>query len=229
MATETALGRPLATCLRGTEVPYEAGLRWQHAAARALRAEDAGEALALIEHTPVYTAGPRTAATSVRVEATTLRAPLVATDRGGDVTWHGPGQLVGYPILDLRVRGLRPGDYVRALERVVVDALDAFDVAGGPVAGRPGVWVDGAKVAAIGVRVREGVSLHGFALNVAPDLRWFDDIVPCGIADVGVTSLARLLGAAPSMAAVVAAVRASFEATFEVSLGEDGWLEGVRA
>lgn len=229
----TAEATPRATwiaCLRATGVAYEAGLAWQRATAAALRAGTGAEAIALIEHASVYTLGARGDRGSLRVPAEALRAPLIEADRGGDVTWHGPGQLVGYPILDLRARGIRPADYVRALERVLIEALRVLGVAATTVPGRPGVWVGDAKVAAIGVRVRDGVSTHGFALNVDPDLTWFDDIVPCGIADATVTSLHALLAEPPSIERVVEVVRGAFEAEFEVSvIGAETWDAHERA
>ncbi|MDP2328070.1 MAG: lipoyl(octanoyl) transferase LipB [Dehalococcoidia bacterium] len=230
MTTEAAPLGSLVACIRATGVAYEAGLRWQRTTATALRVGDGREAVALIEHAPVYTSGARGGVASLRVPREALRAALVETDRGGDVTWHGPGQLVGYPVLDLRARGLRAGDYIRALERVLIEALASFDVRGEVVAGRPGVWVDGAKVGAIGIRVRDGVSTHGFALNVDPDLAWFDDIIPCGIADAGVTSLASLLLTPPSIDRVVEAVRASWEREFGATLiGAETWDAPTRA
>ena len=200
-----------------TSVDYAAALGWQRDTAAAVRS-GGREALVLLEHTPVYTMGRRGGRASLTVAPEELRAPVVDIERGGDITWHGPGQLVGYPILDLRARGLHAVDYVHRLECVLVDALAAFEVDAGVVAGRPGVWVDGAKVSAIGVAIRSGVSLHGFALNVAPDLAWFDDIVPCGLAGAPVTSLARILGSPPLMDDAVDAVRAAFEARFESAL-----------
>jgi lipoate-protein ligase B len=139
---------------------------------------------------------------------------VVEVDRGGDVTFHGPGQLVAYPILDLRARGILPGDYVRRLEQVAIEALQVFGIAGERVAGRPGVWAGGSKIAAIGVRVQGGVTTHGFALNVSTDLAWFDAIVPCGLADATVTSMAALLGAAPPIRDVEDAVIDAFGRTF---------------
>jgi lipoyl(octanoyl) transferase len=149
----------------------------------------------LLEHPPVYTAGKRTAPDERPVDGT----PVIDVDRGGKITWHGPGQLVGYPILRLA----EPIDvvaYVRTLEQVLIDACAELGVATERVEGRSGVWrpADGSrparKVAAIGVRVARGVTLHGFALNVDPDLGWFDRIVPCGIRDAGVSSLSAELG-----------------------------------
>jgi lipoyl(octanoyl) transferase len=143
----------------------------------------------------VYTAGKRTEAWERPVDGT----PVIDVDRGGKITWHGPGQLVGYPI----VRLPDPVDvvaYVRRLEGVLIEVCADLGVAAGRVEGRSGVWLpaDDArperKVAAIGIRVAQGVTLHGFALNCNPDLTWFDRIVPCGISDAGVTSLSKELG-----------------------------------
>jgi lipoic acid synthetase len=149
--------------------------------------------LLLLEHHPVYTLGLRGALDNLRVPPEELGAEVVATDRGGDVTWHGPGQLVGYPILSVPDN---PRDYVRSVEQLVIDVCAALGLPGlGRIEGSPGVWVDpdGAhprKICAVGVRRSRGRTMHGFALNVDPDLSWFDRIVPCGIGDKGVTSLA---------------------------------------
>ncbi len=149
----------------------------------------------LLEHADVYTAGRRTATWDRPVDST----PVIDVDRGGKITWHGPGQLVGYPI----VRLAEPVDvvaYVRALEGAIIDLCADFDVAGTRVEGRCGVWVAAdergrdRKVAAIGVRVARGVTMHGIAINACPDLRAFDRIVPCGIADADVTSLSAETG-----------------------------------
>ncbi|MCG2798601.1 MAG: lipoyl(octanoyl) transferase LipB [Cellulomonas sp.] len=164
----------------------------------------------LVEHLSVYTAGRRTARTDRPTDAT----PVIDVDRGGRITWHGPGQLVGYPI----VRLAEPVDvvgYVRALEQALIDVCAGLGLAAGRVEGRSGVWFaadpggrrPARKVAAIGVRVARGVTMHGFALNVCPDLTAFDRIVPCGIADAGVTSLSVELGREVSIADVVPLVR----------------------
>jgi lipoic acid synthetase len=156
-----------------------------------LRASD--PYLLLLEHHSVYTVGLRGALGHLRVAAAELGADVVATDRGGDVTWHGPGQLVGYPILSVRDS---PVAYVRTVEQLVIDACAAVGLPGlGRIDGAPGVWAEphgsaARKVCAVGVRRSRGRTMHGFALNVDPDLSWFDQIVPCGIADKGVTSLA---------------------------------------
>ncbi len=207
-------------------VSYGAGLEWQRAAVEAVRGGGT-ERLAVLEHQPVYTLGARASRAGLRVAEGDLPAPLVVASRGGDVTFHGPGQLVVYPVIDLRARGLRPGDYVRRLEDVVIEAVRAFGIEGARWAGRSGVWVrlDGArgaeptKLAAIGVRVERGVSSHGLALNVTTDLGWYDPIVPCGIADAGVTSIARELGrsgaGAPTLDAVAGAIIEAFARAFD--------------
>jgi lipoyl(octanoyl) transferase len=184
---------------------------------------EAGETLALIQHRPVFTLGTAANASNVLTPIAELAArgaEVIPVDRGGDVTFHGPGQLVAYPILDLHARAIRPVDYVRLLEQTVIDTLATFNLAAERIRGRPGVWVNGAKVAAVGVRVQRGISRHGVALNVDTDLTWFDAIIPCGIADAEVTSMSRLLPAAPPFEAVVTAYRAAFEHRFASHLVE---------
>ncbi|WP_066730243.1 lipoyl(octanoyl) transferase LipB [Demequina salsinemoris] len=153
------------------------------------------DSIVLVEHDSVYTAGRRTASWDRPLDGT----PVVEVDRGGKITWHGPGQLVGYPI----VRLAEPVDvvrYVRALEQAIIDACAAFGLETMRVEGRSGVWLpasDGRrerKICAIGVRVAKDVTMHGFALNCSPDLTEFDRIVPCGISDADVTSLSAELG-----------------------------------
>jgi len=168
---------------------------------RALHAEVVSGArpdtVLILEHAGVYTAGKRTEPGDRPIDGT----PVVEVDRGGKITWHGPGQLVGYPIVRLP-EPIGVVDYVRRLEEAMIRAFADLGLGTGRVAGRSGVWVEAdsstgsgparpeRKVAAIGVRVAAGVTMHGFAINVDPDLGWFDKIVPCGITDAGVTSLA---------------------------------------
>ena len=200
---------------------YDDALRWQDATASALRDETGGEALAILQHPPVYTLGRRARSEHLLVDSAELAArgaEVVRAGRGGDVTFHGPGQLVAYPILDLRRRGLGAANYVRALEATVIETLARFGVRGERVSGRPGVWVGDAKLAAIGVRVRRGVSTHGLALNVSTDLSWFEAIVPCGIPGAEVISLARLPGALPAHERVEQAFAEAFEQVFDVGL-----------
>jgi lipoate-protein ligase B len=176
------------------------------------------ERLALLEHPPVITLGVRGDRAHVLASAAELETrgiSVVEADRGGDVTFHGPGQLVAYPILDLRVRGLRAADYVRALERVAVETLVTFGVEASRRPGTPGAWVGERKIAAVGVRIDRGISRHGLALNVDVDLGCFDLIVPCGLEGTGVTSIAAELGEAPSMGAVMEAFVDAFEHVFE--------------
>ena len=150
------------------------------------------DALLLLEHPPVYTLGVRAKLEHVLVPPASVGAELVKTDRGGDVTYHGPGQLVGYPITNVAPGADAVPRYVHAVEQLVIDVLADLGL---PHAtrqtGYPGVWVDDRKICAIGVRISKGRSMHGFALNVDPDMTMFDHIVPCGIADKEVTSLAR--------------------------------------
>ena len=156
-----------------------------------------------VEHDHVFTAGRRTEPHERPFDGT----PVIDVDRGGKITYHGPGQLVGYPIVKLPDR-VGVVDYVRRVEEALIRVLASYGIASGRVAGRTGVWLsaDGGrperKIAAIGVRVAKRTTMHGFALNVDPDLGWFGRIVPCGIDDAGVTSIAAELGSAPSLAKV---------------------------
>jgi lipoyl(octanoyl) transferase len=171
-------------------VPYDDGLRLQHAV-HAQVVAGAEDVTLLLEHPPVYTAGKRTEPWERPADGT----PVVDVDRGGKITWHGPGQITGYPIVRL-ADPVDVVDYVRRLEQVLIDTCDELGLATTRVEGRSGVWTtDGArKVAAIGIRVARGVAMHGFALNCDPDLSAYDRIVPCGITDATVTSLSRELG-----------------------------------
>ncbi|HXY93853.1 MAG TPA: lipoyl synthase [Acidimicrobiia bacterium] len=184
---------------------------------RAFHARAADDYLLLLEHPPVYTLGTTADPAHVLVPAPRVGAELVHADRGGDVTYHGPGQLVGYPIVTLPHwrNGLRDVvGYVRTLEAVLIDALGDLGVSAGRVSRYPGVWVGDEKIAAVGVKVAGGRTRHGFALNVAPDLSMFEHIVPCGIRDRGVTSLESALGKAPDMHRVVDAVVEHFARHF---------------
>lgn len=184
-------------------VPYEPAWELQDELAQQRRERRTGDRLLLLEHFPVYTVGRGGDEANMLASADRLRelgARLIRVDRGGDVTFHGPGQLVAYPIVELH-HALDLRRYVRTLEAAVIDVAAAFGVTAGRVEGLTGVWVDDRrKLAAIGVRVRRGVTTHGLALNVEPDLRWFDEMIPCGIRGKGVTSLARELGRSVPMA-----------------------------
>ena len=173
--------------------------------------------LLLQEHPHVYTLGSRAKLEHVLRDPASVGATLVEADRGGDVTYHGPGQLVGYPIISLAEWKAGQRDvvaYVRKLEAVLIAVCADFGVDAEPSEGYTGVWVGDEKIAAIGVRVSRGRTRHGFALNVDPDLTMFDHIVPCGIPDRGVTSMARILGRPVDMHEVVDRVVARFAETF---------------
>ncbi len=174
-------------------VPYRAALEAMAARNEAIAAGQARELIWLLEHPPVYTAGTSAAAT----ELLDPRFEVVAAGRGGRYTYHGPGQRVGYVLLDLKTRARDVRGFVHALEGWVIATLGDFGVDAWRAEGRIGIWtrdIDGseAKIGAIGVRIRRWVTMHGFAVNLDPDLSHFAGIVPCGIADHGVTSLARL-------------------------------------
>lgn len=181
---------------------------------------DTPDVLLLVEHPPVYTLGRGTQDSSLPVAPELLRARgalVVEVERGGDVTWHGPGQLVGYPILDLRRHRQDLHWYLRTLEQGLMDALGRVGIPAATSPGKTGVWTSGRKIASIGVHVKQWVTLHGFALNVAPDLSWFDAIVPCGIAGVTMTSVVAERGGDPARLwpevrdATVAAFAAAFD------------------
>jgi lipoyl(octanoyl) transferase len=194
---------------------YEETLALQEEA-RAHVIAGGSEQLLLVEHPPVITLGRRGDVRHVLER----RAPVLRVSRGGDVTYHGPGQLVGYPILDLDRRGRDIDRYLRALEDVLIAVARRFGLAARRQRGFTGVWLGNAKLAAIGVGIRRWVTMHGFALNVA-DLRTeFAAIVPCGLAGIGVTSLAEATGQCPAMADVEALVIDEFLRVFAPS--EDG-------
>lgn len=185
------------------------------ARAAAIAAGEAEELVWLLEHPPLYTAG--TSANPADLVAPD-RFEVHETGRGGQYTYHGPGQRVGYVMLDLKRRGRDVSAFVRGLEQWIIDALAQFDVTAERRCGRVGVWVelpDGReeKIAAIGVRLKKWVSFHGISVNVNPDLSHFEGIVPCGIREHGVASLASL-GKREEMATLDAALKSSFEAIF---------------
>ena len=186
-------------------VPYQAGWDEQRRLHGRRVAGEIANTVMLLQHEPVYTAGKRTEPHERPLPD--AGAPTIDVDRGGKITWHGPGQLVGYPIVKLP----DPVDvvaYVRRVEQMLIDTCAEFGLAAGRVDGRSGVWVPAddrgpaRKVAAIGIRVAQGVTMHGFALNCDADLDWYTRIVPCGIADAGVTSLTAELGRTITVAEV---------------------------
>lgn len=203
------------------QVPYPEAVAAMEARVAAIADGRAGELVWLLEHPPLYTAG-------VSAKAGDLldgqRFPVFESGRGGQFTYHGPGQRVVYLMLDLNARRRDVRGYVQALEAWIIGALDPFNVEGRVVDGRVGVWTDTpageAKIAAIGVKVRRWVSFHGISLNVEPDLSHFGGIVPCGVTDAGVTSLVDL-GRPVGMDEADAALKASFRRVF----GDVGEIE----
>ena len=162
----------------------------------AIKAGQSSNTLLLLQHPHVYTLGRRGDRDHVLLDDSQLEARGIAlheADRGGQVTYHGPGQLVAYPVVNLRSWG-GPLRYVRALERAMLATLGQFDIQGRLVDGRTGVWVENEKIGAIGVKITNGVAYHGLALNVTPDLSYFQHIITCGVTDAGVTSMERVLG-----------------------------------
>lgn len=193
--------------------PYAEGLRLQTARRDAVARGEAAEALFLLEHAPVVTLGRNAHEENLlktRGEYAEMGIEVAEAGRGGDVTYHGPGQLVAYPILDLKARGRAIRGYLRCLERVLLSTVATWGLEGELSPGQTGVWVNGAKVAAIGVGLKRWVTYHGVSLNAAPDMRPFQTIVPCGIADRPVTSLAQLLDPPPTLDETAAAFASAF-------------------
>ena len=195
--------------VRAGLVDYETAWQRQRDVHAAVVAQTEPDTVLLLEHPPVYTAGRRTEVWERPTDGT----PVIDVDRGGKITWHGPGQLVGYPIVHLP----DPVDvvaYVRRMESMLIGVCREFGVDAGRVEGRSGAWIAAddrgpdRKIAAIGIRVAQGVTLHGFALNCEPDLTWFDRIVPCGIADAAVTSLSKELDRTVTVADALPVVEA---------------------
>ena len=149
--------------------------------------------LLLVEHFPVYTLGKNTPREHLLTKESD-NISIIQTDRGGDITFHGPGQLVGYPILDLNQYKRSITWYMRELEQLIIEVLKEYDINAERKKGLTGVWVKGKKIAALGVRISKWVTMHGFSLNINPDLKYYQGIIPCGIKDYGVTSMADLLG-----------------------------------
>ncbi|MBI3784580.1 MAG: lipoyl(octanoyl) transferase LipB [Deltaproteobacteria bacterium] len=196
--------------------------RCEYGAALALQEEivarkiggDDDDHLLLVEHPPVYTLGRGAAVDDLLGADVRLGVPVFRVGRGGGVTFHGPGQLVAYPITRLSQGGRDVHRYVRNLERCLIRVCEELGIPAHQEAGRTGVWVGGAKLASIGVGVRRWTTFHGIALNISTDLRFFAEIVPCRMPEVRMTSLLAELGAAPDFAAVQRSFVHQFEATF---------------
>ena len=223
----TAVPRPRSRALQvihAGQMDYLAAWEWQRELVRQRSTGAIGDILLLLEHPHTYTLGRSTKDGHLLITPEQLAEQgiaLVESDRGGDITYHGPGQVVGYPILKLAQHGGDLLRYLRLLEETLLVALASYGVIAGRLPGLTGVWVGDAKIAAIGVKLSaSGVTQHGFALNVATDLRYFQQIIPCGIADKGVTSLEQLLGTAPTLAEVAQRVAAAFSEVFGVDMEE---------
>ncbi|MEO7276033.1 MAG: lipoyl(octanoyl) transferase LipB [Vicinamibacterales bacterium] len=236
MALTEGAARPIEVRRLGV-VPYAEAAELQKALVEDRKAGRIPDQLLLLEHPPVITLGVKTRSDRAHIVASesTLLAngvEVVETGRGGDVTYHGPGQLVGYPILDLKPGRCDVHRYVRDLETVLMRAVERFGITAGRMPGLTGVWVGDDKLAAIGIRISRWVTSHGFALNVSTNLDHFGFIVPCGIADKGVTSLERRLGRAPVIANVEDAVIEVFGQVFDAQMrpgpGTRGSGSGIR-
>jgi len=178
-------------------VGYDQGLQLQERAVEGLRSSDAPEQLLLLEHPHVFTLGRGADSSNILADQQQLQTNSVEvheTGRGGDVTYHGPGQLVGYPIINLKPDRCDVHRYVRDIEEVLIRTIAELGVTGTRIPGLTGVWVGNEKIGAIGVRIARWITSHGFALNITTDLNYFKMIVPCGISGKGVTSLSRVTG-----------------------------------
>lgn len=201
------------------QVPYKEAWAFQrelHAKRLAGRIPDT---LVLLEHPPVYTLG-KNAGDKNLIDA--RDADVIQSDRGGDITWHGPGQIVGYPIINLEDHKKSVSWYMRNLEEVIIQTVARFGIESDRISGLTGVWVGNQKVAAMGVRLSRWVTMHGFALNVRPDMSYFDGMIPCGIEGKEVTSLKELLGREISIEEVTPQLIEAFQTTFKFENIIDG-------
>ena len=199
-------------------VGYSEALALQESAVDSLRSSEGDEQLLLLEHPHVFTLGRGADSANILARADQLESLSIEvheTGRGGDVTYHGPGQLVGYPIINLKPDRCDVHRYVRDIEEVLIRSIAEYGITGERIAGLTGVWVGAEKVAAIGVRIARWITSHGFALNVNTDLDYFQLIVPCGITDKGVTSMSRLLGRRLDVKEVAQVVARRFAEVFE--------------
>ncbi len=193
-------------------VPYEEAWEFQRQTHADRLAGEIPDTLILLEHPPVYTFG-KNADQSNLIDP--KDAEVIRSDRGGDITWHGPGQLVGYPILNLEDHKKSVSWYMRNLEEVIIHTLDHFGIQGARIQGMTGVWVGDQKVCAMGVRLSRWVTMHGFALNVRPDMSYFGGMIPCGIKGKGVVSMKELLGTNIKIEDVSTPLIQAFQSIFE--------------
>ena len=221
MSTQTSkIQRQLEARWLGT-VKYYDGLKLQESAVEQLRTDADIEQLLLLEHPHVFTLGRGADSSNILADQQQLEATSVdvfETGRGGDVTYHGPGQLVGYPIINLKPDRCDVHRYVRDIEEVLIRTIDVFGIRGERISGLTGVWVGNEKIGAIGVRIARWITSHGFALNVNTDLSYFQMIVPCGISDKGVTSISKLLGKSIDLQEVAQIAATEFSKVFDRSV-----------
>jgi lipoyl(octanoyl) transferase len=220
------------TVVRLGVTDYMEGWELQKRLAEQVKEDSTAGWLLLLEHPHTYTFGRAGNAENLRLteqELAEIGAKVYWIDRGGDVTYHGPGQLVGYPIVDLHRWNEGPRWFVAALEAALIEALAVFGVRAETVEGRPGVWAGNEKLAAIGLHISQGVTTHGFALNVDPDLSYFGHIYSCGLADAGVTSMSRLLGRPVGVAEAREAVLAALVRHLDLEVREDSVEEMMAA
>lgn len=209
-------------------VPYQQAWDLQRRLHEEVAEGRRADTLLLLEHPHVYTLGRRGQDSDVLVDETRLAELGVEVhhiDRGGEVTYHGPGQLVGYPVIDLSRMGGGPLKYVRTLEQTLIDTLSEFGIVAEAEDRPTGVWIGDAKIASIGVKVGRGVTTHGFALNVDPDLTYFDHIIACGLPDAAATSISRELGRRVSVEDVATALAPQFADRFDLNVEIVGDLD----
>ncbi len=178
-------------------IPYEESFRLQSDMVRKRKSGEVGDSLLITEHRPVFTVGRRSGRDNLLVSEALLKkngVSVINTDRGGDITFHGPGQLIIYPILDLKKRARDLHKYLRDLEEVAIGFLNEYSIQAGRVSGRTGVWIEGKKIAFIGIAASDWITYHGMSINVNIALDYFSMINPCGMADIEVTSIKRVLG-----------------------------------
>ncbi|MDI6402476.1 lipoyl(octanoyl) transferase LipB, partial [Balneolaceae bacterium ANBcel3] len=195
--------------------------------------ENSAGFLLFVEHPHVYTLGKSANIKHLlfsEEELSKNKVEVIKSDRGGDITYHGPGQLVGYPVLDLEYFNMGVGSYIHQLEEVIIGSLSKYGISAGRIASKTGVWVDNNKICAFGIKCSRYVCMHGFALNIFPELRFYQGIIPCGISDGGVTSIEKLTGVKKNMNQIQDTIVNIFEDRFEVkALMEPAiseWLDG---
>jgi len=227
MSISTSKKACVAPCL-GT-VPYEIALRLQQRLMQARAEGKIGDVLLLLQHPSVFTVGRFRGRDDIIVPPETLTQDGITvfhTNRGGGITYHNPGQLVGYPILNLKENGLGVREYIQKLESAMIKLLLALGIQGHTVAEYPGVWVGESKVCSIGIHVSRHITTHGFALNVTNDLRYFGHIRPCGLPGEVMTSVSELLGHRVAMETIIEKLLPSFTEIFGLSCEQesDRWL-----